>query len=238
MAVKTAKKKFILLALFTIPMGLMEAIIVVYLRKLYYSEGFSFPLKSMPGELLVLEIVREACTIIMLAVIAWLAGKNHWQRFAWFIYSFAIWDILYYVGLKIFLNWPASFFTWDILFLIPLPWISPVLAPLICSFTMMLMAVVIIRTQGRACQIRVCRTELVLVIGGTLIILISFMKDFIGIMFREGLVGKYFTITSDPLFQNIMANYVPISYDWLLFIIGEILILTAISMNYRKVKKP
>ncbi len=191
MAVKKAAKKFILLAVFSISMGLMEAIIVVYLRKLYYPEGFSFPLKSMPGELLMLEIVREACTIIMLVVIAWLVGKNRWQRFACFIYSFAIWDILYYVGLKIFLNWPASLFTWDILFLIPLPWMSPVLAPVICSLTMMLMAVIIIGAQERGCQIRVHRTELVLVIGGTLIILISFMKDFIGIMFREGLVGKY-----------------------------------------------
>ena len=76
MSVKQVYKKFILLAVFGIPMGLMEAIIVVYLRKLYYPQGFTFPLKSMPGELLVLEIVREACTIVMLVVIAWLAGKT------------------------------------------------------------------------------------------------------------------------------------------------------------------
>jgi hypothetical protein len=210
---------------------------VVYLRKLYYPGGFSFPLETMPGDLLALEIVREACTLAMLVVIAWLAGKNRWQRFAWFIYTFAIWDMLYYVGLKIFLNWPASPFTWDILFLIPLPWLAPVLAPVVCSLTMILMAVMIVRIEERGTQFHVSRRELVLVIGGAVIIMISFMKDFIGIFVREGFFARLFSATQDPRFQQIMADYVPGTYDWPLFIIGEAFILSAIFINYKYLKR-
>lgn len=237
MAVRGVAKKFAWLALFAVPMGLMEAIIVVYLRKLYYPQGFSFPLKTMPGDLLALEMVREACTLIMLVVIAWLTGRNRWQRFAWFIYTFALWDILYYVGLKIFVNWPASLFSWDILFLIPLPWVSPVLAPLLCSLTMVIMAVVIIKAEDRGYDFKVRRTEWLLVIGGTFIILISFMKDFIVIFIHEGYFAKFFTVTQEPRFQQIMATYVPVSYDWLLFILGEVLILSAIFINHINAKK-
>src|SRR3989339_548079 len=141
---RTLYRTFVLVTIFSIAMGLFEAIVVVYLRQLYYPQGFDFPLAAFPASRLSVEWLREACTIVMLAALGLMTGRNASGRFAFFILSFGIWDIVYYLGLKWLLNWPASLFTWDILFLIPVAWTGPVLAPVICSFTMILLAVGII----------------------------------------------------------------------------------------------
>jgi len=126
-------KRFVAVTIFAIAMAFLEAAVVEYLRQLYYPEGFSFPLKMIPMNIYFVELGREAATIIMLAAIGYLAGKNFLTRFSAFIIAFGVWDIFYYVFLKLILNWPSSLFDWDILFLIPLPWIGPVLAPVIIS---------------------------------------------------------------------------------------------------------
>src|SRR5258706_13054156 len=116
---KIAWKHFCWLALFSIAMGFLEAAVVVYLRKIYYPEGFRFPLAMMDPQLATIELLREASTVIMLAGVGILAGRSPQQRLALFFAAFSIWDLLYYVFLKLLLRWPESFFTWDILFLIP-----------------------------------------------------------------------------------------------------------------------
>ena len=118
---------------FGIAMAYLEAAIVVYLRLLYYPDGFQFPLIQIPVPVALTEIGREAATIVMLWFVARMGGRNFKERFALFIYSFGVWDIFYYVWLKVLLNWPQSWLEWDILFLIPLPWISPWLAPALVS---------------------------------------------------------------------------------------------------------
>jgi hypothetical protein len=91
----------------------------------------NFPIPPM--ERLQIEIIREACTIVMLVGVAWLAGVNARSRVACFFCAFGIWDILYYVGLRWLSGWPDSLLTWDCLFLIPKPWYGPVLAPVLIS---------------------------------------------------------------------------------------------------------
>lgn len=132
-------RKLWIVLFFAIAMGFLEAIVVVYVRELYYPEGFRFPLKLIPPRIFSIELVRELTTLIMLAGIGLLAGKTKSGKFAWFLVNFGIWDITYYLALKIFLDWPESLHTWDILFLIPVTWIGPVLAPVICSVTMILL---------------------------------------------------------------------------------------------------
>ena len=117
------------LCLFAAAMGILEAIVVVYLRRIYYPDGFGFPLTVMDAEVLRIEIIREAMTLMMLATVAWLAAGGAWPRLMAFVIAFGVWDILYYVGLKLFLDWPVSLVTPDILFLIPTVWVGPVLAP-------------------------------------------------------------------------------------------------------------
>src|SRR4051812_35804258 len=121
------------LTIFSVAMGYLEGAVVIYLRKLYYPEGFSFPLKVMDASTGAVEFLREAATLFMFLSVAALCGKNLKERFAWFCFCFGVWDLVYYAVLKLALNWPLSWFEWDILFLIPVPWVGPVLAPCIVS---------------------------------------------------------------------------------------------------------
>src|SRR3990170_1940624 len=114
--------KLICLTIFSVAMGFLEAVGVVYLRQLYYPEGFSFPLKPIALEGLSLEYLREISTIVMLVTVGGVAGRNSYERFAFVLYSFGFWDIFYYVWLKVLLNWPPSLLTLDILFLLPVVW--------------------------------------------------------------------------------------------------------------------
>ena len=126
-------KKIIWIVVFGIAFGLVEAVIVIYLRMNYYPEGFTFPLKLIPERVLLIEVIREAATVVMLTSFGILVGKTGITRFGAFLMTFGVWDIFYYVWLKIFINWPASLMDWDILYLIPVPWIAPVLAPILVS---------------------------------------------------------------------------------------------------------
>jgi len=117
------------LCIYALAMGMLEAIVVVYLRRIYYPGGFTFPLVPMEPAMLRAEIVREAMTLIMLWAVAWLAAATAWTRLLAFLTAFGVWDLSYYLGLKLFLDWPGSWLTPDILFLIPKVWIGPVLAP-------------------------------------------------------------------------------------------------------------
>ncbi len=167
----------IAVVLFAVAMGYFEASIVVYARELYYSGGFSFPLTLAPKKMIVIELFREASTIIMLIAVAALAGKKFWERFGYFIIIFGVWDIFYYIWLKVTINWPLTLFDWDILFLIPLPWIGPVIAPSLVALLMIIIGVSITRLFYRGFDFRPTRLTWALAILATLVILYSFMRD-------------------------------------------------------------
>ena len=113
------RSRFVWLAVFAVAMGFLEGIVVIYLRELYYPQGFDFPLKLMSPELVRIEWIREISTLIMLAAVGIIAGRNNLQRLMYFLFAFGVWDIFYYVALKLLIGWPASLLTWDLLFLIP-----------------------------------------------------------------------------------------------------------------------
>ena len=140
---KTLINKYIFVGLFAVAMGLLETAVVVYLRERSFLDGFGFPLKTIGHNLAIVELWREVATILMLIAVGWMAGHNKNTRFGWFIYAFAIWDIFYYVFLKVFLNWPESLATWDVLFLLPVIWVGPVWAPVLLSAVMIVFTVVI-----------------------------------------------------------------------------------------------
>ncbi len=151
-SVKTIQKtllRFLFVVIFSIALGYFEAAVVVYLREIFYPDGFTFPLAIFSIEpqfkrLFLTEIGREAASLVLIFAGAWLFGKNRRQKVAYFLTIFAIWDIFYYVWLKVTLGWPGSIMDWDILFLIPITWASPVLAPVLCSFIMLLFAILIL----------------------------------------------------------------------------------------------
>jgi len=231
------KKSILLVTIYSIAMGFLEAAVVIYLRKIYYPNGFGFPLQPVHHEIAVTELWREVATIIMLIVIGNLAGRNRAERFGYFIFSFGIWDIFYYIFLKVFINWPASLATWDILFLIPVPWVGPVVAPVIISATMILFAFAIIYFTDHNVPVKMKNIERVLLLVGSLIVITSFTQDYIQ---RKGAVLLDNVTSSRSLFTDL-ADYVPQNFNWVLFFLGEAVILSSFVLylvrlrNYKTV---
>lgn len=148
---KTATKYFVLTC-FGAAMGYLEAIVVVYLRKILSIGGVvdltKVVMSQVPPDLIRVEISREVSTIVMLVSIALLMEKNKWLRLSAFLSVFAIWDISYYVSLKILIGWPKSLATLDCLFLIPVPWIAPIWVPLLVMTLFLIVSVWILRKKA------------------------------------------------------------------------------------------
>ncbi|NOY97428.1 MAG: hypothetical protein GXO81_13875 [Chlorobi bacterium] len=231
------KVNYLCLFIFSLSMGLLEAIVVVYLRESYYPEGFQFPLKLLPERLVYIEIIREVCTITMIGAVAFLAGKTKLQRLSCFLFTFGVWDIFYYLGLKVFLNWPETLLTWDILFFIPIIWTGPVLAPLICSVIMILMALLFEQSEARGRLESLRWAELLLVFAGAVAIYTSFSYDIGMLIIRGKYLSRLFTLAGDPEFQRALASYVPVQFQWELFGFGILLILIGAGLVLKRVVK-
>jgi hypothetical protein len=123
----------LLLAIFGIAMAHLEGVVVVYLRKtlgMLDSESNKESVGKIPERLLHIEMTREAATIIMLVIIAYISGESWIEKGVYFLWTFAFWDLFYYLSLYILIKWPPTFTTIDVLFLIPKPWIAPVWFPI------------------------------------------------------------------------------------------------------------
>ena len=207
------------LLLFGISFGYLEAAVVVYLRAIYdpirqrihpeRGPNDLFPLITQDQLLaagpenetrLVIELGREIATIAMLAGFALVAGSNFSQRMAAFAVAFGLWDISFYVFLKLMIHWPESLNTWDILFLIPLPWIGPVLAPVLVSAALIVCGLISLSRGGVPARMQHWLT----MIAGGLVVILSFIWDF----------------------RNTMAGGLPHQFNWPLFLLGEALGLT------------
>lgn len=230
-------KTIIWLTFFSIAMGYLETSVVVYLRKIYYPEGFSFPLIPVSNDIAVTEFWREFATIVMLVGIGILTGKNSIQRFVFFLYSFAVWDIFYYVFLKVLLDWPASLFTWDILFLIPVPWVGPVIAPCIVSLSMIVLTFVVIHFQEKGIPVHIRFMEWLLLISGSMIVIVSLMWDYILYLAKHGSSNIVWTLQSDQRMFDEVRNYIPESFNWGLYGFGQGIIFLAILLLYLRTKK-
>jgi hypothetical protein len=147
-----SRRQLILLAVFASAFGFVESTVVIYLRaatgllpgyrgtlsdvrrssaEAYRQEE---SINEFPESLLTIEVIREAATMVMLTTVALLAGTRLRERCAIFLWTFAVWDISYYAGLWATVRWPASLKDLDVLFLIPVPWISQVWFPILISF--------------------------------------------------------------------------------------------------------
>jgi hypothetical protein len=185
--------RIITVIVFAATMGYFEAAVVVYLRALYYPEGFSFPLKLIPTGMAVIEIGREAATIIMLLTAAMIAGKLFWERFGYFIILFGVWDIFYYVWLKVTIGWPSGMFDYDILFLIPFPWTGPVIAPVLISLLMTAVGIAITRRLHLGMEFKPPVLSWITGVAATLLILYSFL-DLTGASSRQAADGYNYAI--------------------------------------------
>ena len=202
------------LVLFGISFGYVEAAVVVYLRAIYDPIRERLHPGRAPQDLfplitteqlaatgpentrrLGIEIGREAATLAMLAGVALVAGRNFRERLAALAVAFGLWDISFYAFLKLMIGWPDSLFTWDILFLIPLPWIGPVIAPVIVSLTLIGGGLISLRYGGLPAR----PLEWAAMIAGGLVIILAFVWDF----------------------RNTTAGGLPNPFNWSLFFAGE-----------------
>ncbi len=189
-------------------MANVETMIVVYLRRLYYPDGFTFPLVIIDTPTLLLELAREACTVVMLATFGVAAGHTKVGKFAYFMIGFGIWDIFYYVWLKVIINWPASLLTWDVLFLIPIPWIGPVLAPVSVACTLIGMGLVMLWLESRGPVLPAGKGVWWAQIMACFIIILSFTLDVIPRLDVDG---------------TQLGQWVPSMYRWWMLILGQVL---------------
>lgn len=235
--VKMPKQNLLYLFIFATAMGFLEAIVVVYLREIYYPNGFDFPLTITSPRIFFAELSRELCTLIMLLSIALLVGQNSLQRFAYFLYGFAIWDLMYYLGLKIFLDWPSSLLTWDVLFLIPITWVGPVLAPIICSFTMIIYALIILYLQNKKPDAKLHCREWFFLFSGAALIFITFISDYLKIILTHGFLNEFFTVSKNELFLSLISTHVPTYFNWPLFVLGLIVIFFSLFLFIQNPQK-
>ncbi len=129
-------------------MAHLEGVTVVYLRRaLGFRDDQSNKdlLKEVPNHLIFIEKTREAATILMLLTLAFLIGKSWFDMLVVFLWTFAFWDLFYYLSLYLLIKWPSDLATMDVLFLIPRPWIAPVWVPIgISSITIIVIAVLLL----------------------------------------------------------------------------------------------
>jgi hypothetical protein len=234
---KSTALTLVYVTFFSIAMGYLESSVVVYIRAIYYPEGFAFPLKEISEQIAVTEIFREAATMIMLIGVAFLASKKAIERFAYFIFSFAIWDIFYYVFLKLLLNWPESFLTWDILFMLPVTWVGPVIAPVINSVMMIFLALAIIFFSGKKQKATIAKIEWGLLILGSLIVIYTYTEEFTRYMLHRFNFSELLTISGNSDVLKYACTYIPKIFRWDIFSAGVLMHLAAIVLYSFRVFK-
>ena len=164
---------------YAIAMGYLEAAVVVYLRQaLGIEHDALFPLREGgAGSLNLIEIGRELATLLMMLGVGWLAGASSLERLAWVAVAFGAWDIAYYGWLWAFVGWPPSPATWDILFLVPLPWVGPVWAPIAVSAALIAFGLVTARRLRLGGGVSIGRWQAVGGLAGGVLVVRSFTLD-------------------------------------------------------------
>jgi hypothetical protein len=220
------------LFLFGISFGYVEAAVVAYLRAIYrplrqqfypnLSAAEPVPLLSIqqlqsagPDHIqrVRTELGREIATLVMLACVAFLIAENAQRWLAAFLIAFGTWDISFYVFLKLMIHWPQSLLTWDVLFLVPVPWVGPVLAPMLVSISMIAAGVIILWRHDCGFTTRLRWYHWALLSSGGLILVLSFTWDFRGAIageqpgvFNWALFGLGETIGVTAFLQAVWAN--------------------------------
>jgi hypothetical protein len=203
-------KKVPAVVLWAIAFAFVESAVVEYLRGIYYpmeTGGFQFPVLTLNqlqamGEWhmrrLAIEVGRELSTLVMLAAVSLAASRNRREAWAHFMIAFGVWDIFYYVWLKVFLDWPSSLMTWDLLFLLPVPWVSPVLAPIIISVALIASGLIVLSYEDRDRPLKTSWMQCAALTAGAMTVIGSFCSDY----------------------ENIINGGLPAPFNWTLFFIG------------------
>lgn len=224
------------ITLFGVAMAFFESSVVIYLRELYYPEGFSFPLSHIDSHIAVTELIREFFSLVMILSVAAMTSRSFMQRFAHFLYIFAIWDIFYYVFLKLVLGWPESLLTWDVLFLIPVTWSGPMITPILVSLVMIAFAFVIrsfnLKSGNR---FYIEPREWMVLLAGAVVIFVSFIWDYTRYLIDSlnWQTLRHHDAMREQI-EELAYQYVPVDFNWFVFLLGMALLLLSLGMIYRR----
>lgn len=201
-----AGTRWLLVVAFAVGMAWVEAAAVYYLRVMVDRlDPYQVNPLPMRGVLGPVELIREAATLVMLLAVGMLAGRTWRTRLGYAAIAFGVWDIFYYVFLKMICDWPKSLFDWDVLFLLPLPWWGPVLAPVCIAVLMIVWGTMVSQRAVRspatsATSIPWCLNGL-----GVVMALYVFMADALHAV-PEGL--------------DVMRAVLPEQFNWSVFVVA------------------
>lgn len=201
------RTRWVVVAAFAMAMAWVEAACVFYIRTLvdriepYQSDPL--PLNAAVGNV---ELWREAATLVMIATLALLAGRTWRRRAGYAAIAFGVWDIFYYVFLRFMSGWPKTLLDWDILFLLPLPWWGPVLAPISIALVMILWGTLASQLDDRTSDVR---WPSALGSVGIVVALVVFMTD------------AWWAL---PNGRDAVLRVLPTRFNWPLFWVALLLI--------------
>jgi len=191
--------------LFAIAMAYLESAVVVYLRRIYGISDLILHLPPFDPQIGAIELGRELATLIMLMTVGWVAGKKFQSRLGFAVLAFGVWDIFYYIWLRVFIGWPQSLLDPDLLFLLPLPWWGPVLSPVLIAALMVIGgALVVNKSEHELCLIP-SSMDWVLLAGGILTVLYTFMADALSVL---------------PANAQTLSQLRPSEFNWPVYLVG------------------
>jgi hypothetical protein len=190
---KDSLKRWCGVGVFAVAFAWVESAVVVYLRRIYFEDGFYFPLnilwegdKRVIDLLVKIEFGRELATLVMLLAMGWMAGRNRLQKICFFLVAFGIWDVFYYIWLYVMIGWPPSPMTWDILFYVPLPWVGPVITPTLIAAGMFGAGSVLIYFDSKGRDVRWRLKDSVIELACGLAVIVAFCWDWKNIIQYKG----------------------------------------------------
>ena len=213
----------LVLTAFAIAMALLESAVVVYMRRLYYPDDPMelFPLHFLNSYDPTLELSREVSTIVMIVTVALLAerSKSLTRKFAAFVYVFGMWDLFYYVWLKVLMGWPRTWLEWDVLFLIPMIWLGPWICPALIAILFIIWGGWVLQSPHR---LEFTKTGVAVFVVGSTLGLIAFMQPAAAVSWSgEGEANQR------------LAEYMPGQFWWWLYLIGLVLMTVGFAMTGR-----
>ncbi|MEL7644838.1 MAG: hypothetical protein AAGU04_01040 [Anaerolineaceae bacterium] len=212
--------KIVWVSVLSIAMAYLEAAVVVYLRRVYGITDLILQVPPFDEQIALIELGRELATLVMLLSIGWIAGKTFQSRVGFAFIAFGLWDIFYYIWLRVFIGWPQSLLDPDLLFLIPLPWWGPVLSPVLIALLMVIGGTIaVLRTEGNE-TLNLHSWFWPCLITGVLIMLFTFMSD---------------AIKALPANISSLNSIKPSPFNWPVYLIGFGLVVAALwQMTARK----
>jgi len=211
------KGKILWVGLFAIAMAYIESATVVYIRRIYDIGDLLLDIPLFDPTLAPIEVGRELATLAMLLAVGWAVGKTFQSRLGFTLFTFGLWDIFYYLWLKLLIGWPNSLLSTDILFLVPLPWWGPVIAPMLIAYLMAISGITLILRAEGGHFIKPKTHEIVLLSVGVLVLLYSFMRE---------------ALHALPATAIELSALRPNAFPWLFYAIGfSIVIFGIVLMN-------